>query len=375
MNKRIDFTQAGGLQTYQDTLAWMQSSYEALLDSIAKSYGNLVILEGVVNDGTNVSSGTVVINGVIYPFVGSAVAPKVYINELTEDEDFADNEQKPIYSTKTARLSVVGDWDLSAFKRFKTDLTNLNDSDVLASAKSVKTLSDTILAILGAEPAIIIKGCEVSGVVGSALNIAVGTVMIDGKILSTPAFAGNFPVYLKNDGTYVNVAPGAGNYITFDPYTSQRYADVLRRAMTPTGEIRMFKTLSDRFDAGTGVGKWEMLGFKISDDLRDRVLVGYDRRAVSGGDPIWHSDYHIVGGTNGKNNLLLNANQIPPLTGRIHYERNGSDGTANSHHIYNGDSEGNGGGNDDAAVTIPNAAQQPVDMRQPFRVVVMAERI
>lgn len=311
MNKRIDFTKQDGLATYQDTLDFLQTSYRGNLEAISRGFGDKLILHGVVEAGGNVTDGWVIIDGQMMPFVGGSIYPKVVVEELSDVELFGDSSIKTVYLTKRARLAVVGDFDYTELKRFKTDSLTVDSSDVLASAKAVKKLNDNILAALSFETRIILKGCEVSNVNtgASTLDIAAGVVLMDNVFVESPVYSGAYPVWLKPDATYVVADPGGTN-VKFDPYTSQRYADVLKRTTTSVGEIKMFKTLSDRFDA-VGIGKWEMTGFKICDDMQGRVPLGYDRRLVDPVDGIWDANYNGVWNTGGEKAHTLTINELP----------------------------------------------------------------
>lgn len=311
-HKRIDLTQLDGLAVYQDTLEFFQEGDKGATEAMCRLIGDKIILTGVVDQGANVTNGWIIIGGELLPFVGGAKAPKVWIEELNDVELFGDSSTKTVYYTRRARMGNVGAFDLTELRKFKTDALNINDSEVMASAKAVKKLQDTILAILSFETEVILKGCEVSNVdnLGMTFDVAPGVILIDGNIVNAVAYSGAFPAYLLPDGTWDVVAPG-GSSILFDPYTSQRHADVIKRATTSIGEVKMFKTLSDRFDAISGVGKWEMQGFKVCDDMQGRVPLGYDRRLADPFDNVWDANYNTPGNTGGEKKHQLTVGELP----------------------------------------------------------------
>lgn len=374
--KKIDYTKLNGFGFTQYALDFLQQGSIAEISAIANLFGNKIIVYGVQDQGANVTDGFVVYNGELLPFVGGAKAPQVWVETVNDVELFGDSALQTVYFTKRLRMGNVGDFPLTDLKKLKTDGFTTDDSDVLASAKAVKKLYDYMVSMLQFESTIILSGCNVSNVNTGAgsFDLAAGTVMIDNNIVKTQAYSGAFPAYIKPDATVVNVQP-AGSYIKFDPYTSQRYADVLKRATTSIGEIKTFKVLSDRFD-NNGIGKWEMLGFKISDDMQSRVPVGMDRRQFDPLDNAWDINHNMavgqLGYANGEKKHQLTIAEMPSHN---HGFLTGGD-TALDNNV-NGKPMGRQ--NDDnrvsTVVTQSAGGDQPHNNMQPYRIVVFAERI
>jgi hypothetical protein len=113
MNKRIDLTNLGGFPFEQDTLKFMQESYDAAFQGVAALCGNKTILSGVVCDGRNVSSGWISYNGELIPFIGAALADNVVITETSDAKIFEDGSQHNVYFTKVATCGNVGDFPFS----------------------------------------------------------------------------------------------------------------------------------------------------------------------------------------------------------------------------------------------------------------------
>lgn len=160
---------------------------------------------------------------------------------------------------------------------------------------------------------------------------------------------------------------GIGNYASF--------FDLDLRLKGTLGELKIWKCpgpISDYFSSGLG-NHPITLGWAIADGANGTVdMGGFVPVGYKAGDADYDSPFVDSGGNK---KITLAADQIPPLEGTIHWELNGSDGTSNSHHIYNGDTEGHGDGYDTTSVTIPNADQQQVDIRQPWKTVLFVQRI
>lgn len=375
--KKIDFSKLNGFGLTQYALDFLQIGSMADVGAIAKLFGNKVILYGVEDQGANVTDGYVIYNGELLPFVGGAKAPQVWVETINETELFGDSSLQTVYFTKRLRMGNVGEFALTDLKKLKTDGFTIDDSDVLASAKAVKKLYESILSMLQFEITIVLSGCNVTNVGAGTFDVSAGTVMIDNNIVKTAAYSGAFPAYIKPDGTIVSVQP-AGSFIKFDPYTSQRYADVLKRATTSVGEIKTFKVLSDRFD-NNGIGKWEMLGFKISDDMQSRVMVGYDRRVADAGDNAWDTNHTMVGNVGGEKKHQLTRDELPAeslgITGGdgdpIKYGA-AVNGVSSDHRVRTDTNEQYG----NLGWKTENLGQgQSHNNMQPYRIVVFAERI
>lgn len=113
MNKRIDLTNLGGFPFEQDTLKFMQDSYDAAFQAVAKLCGDKTILSGVVVAGGNVSSGWISYNNELIPFIGGAVGAQVVISETSTSALFEDGTEHDVYFTKTATCGAVGSFPFS----------------------------------------------------------------------------------------------------------------------------------------------------------------------------------------------------------------------------------------------------------------------
>lgn len=304
MNRKADFTHAGGLYTYQDTLDFMQSGFSQPLDAIANVIGSKVIISGCVDLVGQLSAGWISFNGEILPFTGGIKAPFIIVDEMTTNEQYDDNVQRPFYTVRRLKFgNVVGSF--GGFPASDLRPLSLNSPSI---ANALNAIESTLQAIVF-ESEVILSGLSVTLV--PSFSISSGTVMFSGRLVNVSAYAGTYPVYLKNDGSWSAALP-AGSYIKFDPHTSQRYADVLRRFTHQTGDILMSKVLTDRFDPVTGVGRWEWLGFRLSADLRGRVPVGL-WFGDNGSEDVYDPEYREITNTGGQNRHTLTIDELPVL--------------------------------------------------------------
>ncbi|WP_442795298.1 hypothetical protein [Pelobium manganitolerans] len=178
------------------------------------------------------------------------------------------------------------------------------------------------------EPVIVYGAVAVEA--GGAVAISAGMVFLDGELMEFPAYNGAYPVYLKQaEPTVISKLykdqsprpvtiqrnaewsanqPGSGEFVKFDPYTSQYLKDVRRRHETPLGRCEWYPGIpnASAFDVN-GVGKWEWKGFCFangyggSTNLKGRVPAGFD---PSDGDFAIGNDY-------GTKTHTLTINQMP----------------------------------------------------------------
>lgn len=308
MNNRLDLTQPGGLYAYQDTLKFMQDAYASNFDAVAKFIGDKIIVQGVVDDGSDVTAGWIVVAGELIPFIGGAKQDMILIEDVQANELFDDGVERPVYFTKTARMvNAGGDFNFIDLRKLPYSSATINDA--------FNNIKDLLKNFINIEPAVIIKGMkpvnELLWTLGNA-KFSSGTAMFDGTPVNFIAYDGAFPVYATEKGQWTTVLPVSGLYITFDPYTSQYFTDVKRRHDTLPGKIEMYNVLLNRFELDTGLGKWEFLGWKICDEIQDRVPLGFDRRVSNpDGGEVWDVNYTNVGNTGGEKKHTLTIPEMP----------------------------------------------------------------
>lgn len=360
MNKRIDFSLLGGLFTYQDTFAFLQDSYSNAIAALAKHTGEKIVLTGCVDNGVTVTDGVIAVNGECIPFTGGAIGATIVISETVAQESFADGSLKDVYYTKTASFGIGG-FPYADLKRLPFDATTVADF-----ADKVNTI---IRSVVQLEDEVILEGLEVSNVLTgpSTLDIAAGAVLFSGKLVAVNAYSGTYPVYLKENGGWDTAVPGSGLYITFNPYTSQRYVNVLDRAQTPAGRIIMMETLTDRFDPATFVGRWEMKGYELVAALQNRVPVGlwFDGVAVTNVTDALNT---VAGNQYGERQHTLTEAEMP-----VH-DHNINGGTGASFAGAGAVPGINAGGSESAGSTEDAGGGDPHNNMQPSTVVVYAKR-
>lgn len=132
--KRIDFTQLGGLHTWQETYAFMQDSYRNTFGQLAALLGNNIILNGVVLSSGTYSAGWMIVEGVICPFAGGIPGTYVVTEELINVEAFDDATTKDIFFTKRALFSNISGVPFEDFLRVNSSiLAKMNRLDKFIS--------------------------------------------------------------------------------------------------------------------------------------------------------------------------------------------------------------------------------------------------
>lgn len=124
MNK-INFNQTAGFPLTTNTLDELQKAY-SVFNSFANIAGELAIISGCVQTGSNISSGFVAIQGEVYPFKGGTKTSKVIISKNTITETFEDGSLKPVYDHYYVEFgNAAQSYDFNSFQR----ITNLIDLD------------------------------------------------------------------------------------------------------------------------------------------------------------------------------------------------------------------------------------------------------
>lgn len=108
-----NFSHNGGLPLTQERLDFLQQSYLAAFQAIAKLCGDKTILHGVVNDGGVVSDGWISYDGELLPFVGGAHDTGVVIVETATPFTFADATSHDVEFTRYATCGTPPDFDFA----------------------------------------------------------------------------------------------------------------------------------------------------------------------------------------------------------------------------------------------------------------------
>lgn len=296
-------TQPNGFPLESDaTLGFMQADYQSAINGIGKYFGEAVILSGMAEAAGSAASGWILLNGEVIFFQGGAIQATFVITETWVQKANQNGALVNRYKTKKAQFGTGGTtYAYSSLQRLE----------------GIQALQNHILDLIVFESEVVISGCAVSAVdtMASTLAISAGVAVINRTFVNAPAYTGGYPVYLKLDGSWTNSLPGS-NFIKFDPYTSQRLADVTARAVAPIGDVKMRTATTDRFD-GTGLGKWELKGWALCNgangtfDLRSRFIVGYDPRNTDPGGNLWDSAYNTPGAAGGEKAHTLTIPELP----------------------------------------------------------------
>jgi hypothetical protein len=139
MYKVYDTSQPAGFPIELDNfLAFQQSAYNTVLESIGRAFGNMVIIDGVIESGSplvNVSPGFGIVNNEVVYFEGGAKQNTFYLTTDTATLTYQGGVQKPVLSTRIARFgtSPTLQFNYSDLKRVNV-LTIMNNLAALTTA-------------------------------------------------------------------------------------------------------------------------------------------------------------------------------------------------------------------------------------------------
>jgi microcystin-dependent protein len=298
----IDFTQPNGFPLEAQTLEFMQSDYQRSICALAMGFGGGqgVIVQGLVDDGVNVSEGWIVWNTDLVYFQGGA---KQATFNIVENWQPKANQNGVMVNRLQAKLAQFGTG------------TSAIPFASLVRVDSLQGFANRLFDMVAFEDAVILSGMVESNITATMVNIASGTAVVNRKFVTAPAYSGVFPVYLSESGVWATVQPTTP-CLTFNPTTGQRLAMVYSRAINQIGTIAMRAALSSDFD-GTGLGKGAQLGWALCNggngtfDFRGRTPFGYDPRTTGPNDNVWDIQNSVMGYNGGEKAHLLNINELP----------------------------------------------------------------
>jgi len=123
---RLEILREEGFPVQRQTFDFLQQAYGSAIEHLCRIHGENLILHGVVQNGTTVSAGAVVINGELLPFEQSTIVggqAQIAIVETTEPAIYESSELLPAYVTRVARMQVGGTIQLSSLRRIKAEPT------------------------------------------------------------------------------------------------------------------------------------------------------------------------------------------------------------------------------------------------------------
>nr|DAI26059.1 MAG TPA: Microcystin-dependent protein [Caudoviricetes sp.] len=142
MNK-LNLTHEAGYPFDVNFLAFMQNAY-SLFNHFGHLAGNKVIVSGCEQSGNTLSSGTVFINGELFPFEGGAKSDTVFIKEITNEVTFEDGFLRPLETIRTVafgRSVPEKTFNWADFQRV-TNLQELGENK--AEKQALKDLKDEV---------------------------------------------------------------------------------------------------------------------------------------------------------------------------------------------------------------------------------------
>lgn len=119
MNKRIDFSNLGGYPLAQEDLDYLQQSYRGAFAALTGVIGDKVIISGMVQNGDQISSGWISLNGELLPFTGGTlVGDGTFMVDTTKQSlTFQDGVAKDVLIEKFARFSDPGQFKFTDLRR------------------------------------------------------------------------------------------------------------------------------------------------------------------------------------------------------------------------------------------------------------------
>lgn len=204
MFQRLDFSKLGGFPLTQKTMAFVQNSYNDVLEALARAVGNYVIISGVTEISPNVyTSGWVTFDNKIVPFAGGFELNYVKLVETNSSELFQNGNTYEVTSGYTAVFDSVGGVLFNDFQRLSMTSLKSDVNTAINLANNAITYANSISS--GATPAGIIVMW--SGSIGS---IPSGWALCDG-LGGRPNLKGRFIVgYDAGDGDYNTIGNVGG---------------------------------------------------------------------------------------------------------------------------------------------------------------------
>lgn len=202
MYHNIDFTELGGFPLTQDTMEFIQKSYNDVLGVFTGIAGKYIILTGLTETTpNNFTNGWVIVDGEIVPFVGGIGQPSVVVTQTTENYTFRDNSVHPVIIQRVAGFAVSGGTPFTSFVRLSlTGLKTYIDT-VNVTANTALTIANTALAGT-ISPGMILMWS------GNPASVPTGWRLCDG-LDGRPNLKGKFIVgFSATTGTYTMGATG-----------------------------------------------------------------------------------------------------------------------------------------------------------------------
>jgi hypothetical protein len=148
MYQHIDFSQLGGYPLTQNTLNFIQNSYNEVLKGISRMAGSYVILSGVTQTSPNVyTDGWVAVDGEIVRFVGGTGQANVVVFETNQNEIFKDDSPHVVLYTRQLEFTTGGGIAFTNFKRLSLETLNSTVTLLQTSINTVISTTNNALSV------------------------------------------------------------------------------------------------------------------------------------------------------------------------------------------------------------------------------------
>jgi microcystin-dependent protein len=206
MYHSIDFTELGGFPLTQDTMEFLQESYNDVFGVLTGIAGKYIILTGVTEvTPNNYSNGWLIIDGEIVPFIGGLGQPSIIVDQTTENYTFRNNIIRPVIIQRVARFALSGGTAFSSFNRLSLTSLKTYIDNVNTIANNAQTTANTALAAVGTFSAGMIMMWA-----GNPGSVPTGWRLCDG-LDGRPNLKGRFIVgYDGGDGDYDTIGKNGG---------------------------------------------------------------------------------------------------------------------------------------------------------------------
>ena len=357
----IDFiSQPNGFPLEANLLNYMQSNYVSAIKALAASFGNAVIVSGISKNGSSRTEGWIYIDGDFVQFLGGPETTTFYVETTTIQKANSNGTLIDRYFTKVAKFGTNANFPTYNF----ADLKRI----------STQNLLQTSLFGLVAENAIM-QGCAFSFNSGTGVfSVGAGVLIINNEVLSITNTTSQAAIYAvkdednPNEAKWVTSLPTA-SYIKFDNKGSSQYAkDVICRAMSSIGEIKMLSSEYATLFDNTGLGLAKFHGWAICNGSNGTV-------DMSGRFPMGFDQDNAVGNSGGDSEIVIgaNGNVGQGEYGLVQRSMPGGNVTVTS-------VDANGSGNEPNVASIPQripmqGSGEPIEFKPSFVSLLFIQRI
>lgn len=257
MYHNIDFTQLGGFPLTQDTMEFLQESYNNVLGVLTGIAGKYIIITGLTETTpNNFTNGWVILDGEIVPFIGGLGQPSVVVTQTTENYTFRDSTVHPVIIQRVAGFAASGGVPFSSFIRLSLTGLKTYIDQVNVAAAAAQTTANSALALAGTFSAGMIIMWS-----GNPASVPAGWQLCDG-LDGRPNLKGKFIVgFSATTGTYTMGAQGGVASVTLSTTQMPSHSHSMLTAGNHQHYVKEIDA-GDEGSAGTdqSVGNWNDSG-------------------------------------------------------------------------------------------------------------------